>query len=177
MRPSRLPVAIGGIRADYSAVKAAFSLEWSNGPMRNTPPFRPRLTNCVNQANFDKLMSDLHEHGYRIVVLNGATVQDKLSFLRQAGTDLPQPAELIAKDNWDAFSDSLWCGLYEFPDTKVAIVWTHAQNMVNGNLEDFLVAVSSLADVGIEVANTEHGFPHPMSLVIFLVGEGVNFRG
>ena len=59
-------------------------------------------------------------------------------------------------------------------ETPVAILWHDAHKILNGNVPDLLTAVGTLADVSLQVATTLHGFPHPMALHIFLIGEGNN---
>ena len=120
-------------------------------------------------------MSDLRNRDYRIFDLDGGEIHDKNSFFLQAAKDLPQPHGLIAENNWDALSDNLWWSLSEITETQVAIVWSNAHRMLNGGLPDLLVAVSCFEQLAKSVATTEHGFSHPVTLHIFLVGEGDNF--
>ena len=137
--------------------------------------FRPQAINRVNQSQLDKVMATLAELGYRIFTLDGKNIHDKLSYLAQAAQDLPQPPDLVSRNNWDAFNDSLWFGLHELLDNRVAFVWTDAQDMMHGDQKDFLIAVDILEELSGNVAHTEHRFSHPMDLRTFLFGEGDEF--
>jgi hypothetical protein len=134
-----------------------------------------RVINFVNQSNIEHLRSELHNRGYRIFELDGKNVCDKKSFLMQAATDLPQPPELIAYDNWDAFNDNLWISLSEISETKVAFVWNDAQMMLIRGLPVLVDALDIFQSLSRQVAQAVHGFPRPVNLTIFLVGTGDNF--
>jgi len=132
------------------------------------------LVNCINQTALKELDTALQAWGFRVFTLHGDNITDKATFLAQVEKDLPLSAGL-QPHNWDALVDCLWGGLKELADPHVAIVWTHAQRLLDSDLQDFLIAVDSLTDVGRDVYSGV-GFAHEMSLYIFVVGEGSNFR-
>jgi len=133
------------------------------------------VINFVNQSNIEHLRSELHNRGYRIFELDGKNVCDKKSFLMQAATDLPQPPELIAYDNWDAFNDNLGFSLSQSNEIKVAFVWSDAQMMLKGGLPALVVALDIFMSLSRDLAHGGHGFPTSINLTIFLVGVGDNF--
>jgi Barstar (barnase inhibitor) len=109
-----------------------------------------------------------------VLRLDGADVHDKESLLRQAERDLPFPPDLPPR-GWDGFADGLWNGLAGLEATEVAIVWTHADRMLESGLEDLLVAARLLASLSAQVGTTERGFPRELVLRTFLAGAGANF--
>lgn len=122
----------------------------------------------------DDLRTVLEDRQYLLFELDGAFVTDKLSFLRQAAVDLPQPPDLVVQNNWDSLIDSVWWGLASLDHTRFAIIRTNAQNMLS-SLGDLLTALACLTDVAQSITTTEHGFPRPSELIIFLAGQGANF--
>jgi hypothetical protein len=134
-----------------------------------------RVVTCVNQKCLDALKCLLAENGFRIFELDGASIGDKISLFVKAGEHLPHENGLIARNSWDALIDTLWGGLAELNAERVAFIWTHAEKMLEHSLTDMLIANDCFQHLASEVATTEHGFPHPMLLKIFLVGVGENF--
>lgn len=129
---------------------------------------------CVNQASWAALDEALGRWGHRVFFLSGDQVTDKQSLLAQVERDLPMPAGLHPH-NWDALADCLWGGLAEVSSERVAIVWTHAQTLLEADLQTFLTAVGIFTSLARQVLTTEHGFPHIMELNVFLIGTGSNF--
>lgn len=132
------------------------------------------LVNCIAAADRDDLASRLAAYGFVSITLYGARVHDKESFLGQAAIDLP--CGDLQPHNWDALADVGWNVLYDLQADRVALVWTDAQNMVNGDLQDFLDAVRVLTDVSRSVLQGSGGFPRRTAFLLFLVGEGPQFR-
>lgn len=135
-----------------------------------------RVVNLVNQKSLDDLKCFLHQNDFRIFELDGETVKDKASFFTKAGEQLPHEPGLVAQSSWDAMVDTIGGGLAKLGDKRVAFVWTKAEKMIERGLPDLLIAVDCFQQLSSDVATTKHGFPHPMLLRIFLVGEGDNFK-
>ena len=60
---------------------------------------------------------------------------------------------------WDGFLAGLWNGLAGLDSAEVAIVWTDADRMLEGGLEDLLVAARLFGSLASQVGTTERGFP------------------
>ena len=132
------------------------------------------LVNCVAQIDLPQLQELLHSTGFHVIALDGKLVNDKASFLAQAEIDLPHVAGMRPA-NWDALADYLWNGLYELGEEQVALVWTDADQTVHGDLQDLMDALRVITGVADGVRDG-HGFPRPTTLLIFLVGDGPEFR-
>jgi hypothetical protein len=133
------------------------------------------LINCVNQSALEEVDATLRTWGMRVFYLNGEGIIDKGTLLAQVERDLPMSAGL-RPHNWDALVDCLQGGLNGLTDERVAIVWTHADRLLESDLQDFLIAIRSLTDVARHVYAGGAAFPHEMALYIFLVGASSNFR-
>jgi hypothetical protein len=136
-----------------------------------------RVINFVNQDSLDDLRQLLHQHGFRMIDLDGQNITDADSFFAATAEQLPQDPELVGqKANWDALLDSLWGGLVLLEENRVALLWLHADRMLHQGLPDLLIATEVLRDLARQVSTTEHGGSHPILLQIFLVGGGENFK-
>ncbi|MGH3901191.1 MAG: hypothetical protein ACRDTA_23665 [Pseudonocardiaceae bacterium] len=78
--------------------------------------------------------------------------------------------------NWDALADYLWNGRYDLGHEQVALVWTDADQIVHGDLQDFLDGLRVLTGVADSVRQGASGSSPPITLLIFLVGDGPEFR-
>ncbi len=133
------------------------------------------VVNCIESAYSQSLFSLLAHQHYHILHLDGSKVVDKASLLLQTKNDLP-PVDDLNPHNWDALADYLWNGLYDLKSNAVALVWTDAHRLAGSDLQDFLNAVRIFSDVSRQVARGEGGFPRPMTLLLFLVGDGNEYR-
>ncbi len=124
------------------------------------------LINCFASTALDHVTAALSDQGFAVVRFDGDGVTDKASFLERADRDLPRPADLHPH-NWDALNDTLWNGLDDLGQPAIAIVWTDAQQMVAGDLQDFLTAVDIMAGVARSV---------DASVLLVFIGDGPAFR-
>lgn len=136
-------------------------------------PFR--LLNTLAQADLPRLLARLDAQGCRVLTVQGGHAVDKASFLHRVAVDVPGPEGMLP-DSWDAFADYLWNSLYDGGSDLVALVWTGAQAMAHNDLGDLLDAVRVMTDVARQVLTTSAGFPRETTLLLFLVGEGPEFR-
>ena len=133
------------------------------------------LVTLINKASLPDLEAALSEWRYHSLYLKGDVVHDEQTFLAQATQDLPMPVGLRPK-SWSGFMDGLWEGLGGIKENQVAIIWTHADNMLSGGLSDLIKALDCLTTLARQVYNpTETGFSREMTLKVFLIGDGPNF--
>ena len=133
------------------------------------------LVNCIATQDLERLTGLLERQDFLVIRLDGTNVTDKASFLKQAEADLPRPTDLFPH-NWDALADTLWNGLFDLKANQVALVWTQAQRLAHGDLQDFLDAIRILSDVARQVMDGANSFPRPLTMLLFLVGDGSEFR-
>src|SRR6185312_5117661 len=96
------------------------------------------LITLVRQADLNSLVQTLERLGHQVFVLDGQEVRSGDAFLAQAAHDLPLAQR--SQYDWAGFPDDLWGWLINVEDREVSIVWSHADNMLNGGLADLLLA-------------------------------------
>lgn len=132
------------------------------------------LVALVNQADLDTLTRTLGRLGHQVFVLDGNGVRDGETFLAQAAHDLPLAQR--SQYDWAGFPDDLWGWLINVEDHEVSIIWSHADNMLNGGLADLLFAVDCIQGAARQVYDpSQSGLPQEIILRLFLLGEGANF--
>jgi hypothetical protein len=130
------------------------------------PEYTFSFLNAVATDDLDDLLGALAADDITPIRFDGSGVTDKDSFLARADIDLPRPEDLHPH-NWDALADTLWNGLAATEGAMLAIVWTDADRMAHGDLQDFLVAVDLLVTAARSAS---------VPVLLFLVGSGAGFR-
>jgi len=133
-----------------------------------------RLFNFVNQQNRDDVKRWLEEANFVTFELP-LNLDSGEAFWEATRNVLPFDPSLGTFVVWDGFADSLFGGLDELRDPRVAIIWDHVEQIVTEHLEDFVQIVSTLEQVALQVSTPTSGIDVPVQLVIFLLGEGPNF--
>ena len=136
---------------------------------------RLRFLNCVNQSELFEVKSHLTQHGFSIFEVDGSTITDARAFYETARTVLPADPPFGPMVSWDGFVDSFFGGLHELKEPKVAVVWTHVEMMLRGNLRDLMDITNCINDVAVQVISPRSGISVPVTLQLFLLGEGENF--
>ena len=132
------------------------------------------IVHCYRQNDWPAVQHWLTEQNFHLILLDGAGIIDKDSFLRQATAQLPL-AEGCQPHTWDGFVDCLWGGLYHVASPRVAFVWQSAHVLLQQDLQLFLTINRVLDRVAESVATTENGFSQEMWLTRVLLGEGDMF--
>lgn len=143
---------------------------------RHSDPADLPVVNCINSESLERLRQFLRQNNWRVFEIDGSDIEDKPSLLAKVADHLPHEPDLIARDSWDAWVDTLWGGLAGLNEERVAFVWTHAERMLVRGLPDLLTAVECIQNLASDVSTADYGFPRPMLLRLFLVGEGDNFK-
>ncbi len=105
---------------------------------------------CVRGRDLDQLRRSISEWGMRTLELDGSGVSRGSDLWTRASETLPIP-ESIAPHGWDAFKDAMFEAVTSLGSEAVALVWTHADDLVAGDLQDFLVAASILESLYVEL--------------------------
>jgi hypothetical protein len=132
------------------------------------------LVTLVNQADLDRLNHALSHWGHQVFVLDGSGIHNAETFLVRAAQDL----SLAQRSQYDlaGFPDDLWGWLMTVEDQEVSIIWSHADNMLNGGLADLLLAVDCIQGAARQVYDpSQSGLEHEIILRLFLLGNGANF--
>ena len=105
---------------------------------------------------------------YAVFVFPTAGIVDRSSFFSAVKSTLPLDPPVMGNHVWDALSDSLWQGLYELPQRRIAIVWPGAQAMGDGAPADFEIALSVLTDVTAGLADTRATLGRTKEVAVFV---------
>ena len=140
----------------------------------NPLPYRFPVLSWINISALIDLRSTLQRESYELLEIDDGNIEDADSFFQAIRDTLPLDPPLSGVVNWDAFCDSVWGGLYELGEPRVAIMWTRVERMFAHGLPDLLAVVNCFRDVAIGVNNPNYG--PIIELHVFLLGEGDNFK-
>jgi len=131
---------------------------------------------CVDANEQINLIDKLNELDVTCFVINGTNISDTDSFYAEAANILPLDPPLTGiKRNWDAFTDSLWEGLANLECSKVVIIWSNADKMVNTALSQLIEICIVMNDVIKSVSQESTGISVPVNLALILLGSGESF--
>lgn len=110
---------------------------------------------------------------FKVYRLSGITsVED---FFLHVRDDLPMAPPISGQVHWDAFSDSLWGGLDETGDERIAIFWENADQLLMKDSESFQIAIEIFSHVASSLANPQFNADKLPLLKIFMFGAGSEF--
>ena len=117
-------------------------------------------------ASFDlaAMRAGLEAARYRVLMLP-ANIVDKASFFAAARTTLPL-VPTLAEDKWDLLDDSLFEGLLELPEDRVAILWSGAKEMRAREPDAFSAAIQVLENVARSLLDGAYTLGPPKSVLV-----------
>jgi hypothetical protein len=101
---------------------------------------------------------------YRVLTLP-ANIVDKKTFFAAARAILPL-VPTLAEDKWDALDDSLFEGLLELPEDRVAILWSGAKDMRAREPNAFSAAIQVLENVARSLLDGAYTLGPPKSVLV-----------
>ena len=118
----------------------------------------------------------LREHEFYVIELDDDSIIDSESFFRSVPSRLPYEPPLDGPEvSWDAFVDSLWEGISEGKETRVAIVWKNAEKMMEHDHRGFEIALDCFEEVASTINTAAFGRKTQIDLLIFMTGSGPKF--
>lgn len=130
---------------------------------------------CVNEKDFVQLKDELNGYGAESYEINGENIKDIKQFFKSIVNILPLDPPMSGNVNLDAFIDSLWGGLDNLGADRVAILWTHVNNMLEYGFSDLIKIIDCFESLAVQLATAKFGLSKPIALQIFLIGSGDNF--
>jgi hypothetical protein len=106
------------------------------------------------------------EDGWKVFVLPDE-ISDHASFVRAVQTLLPLDPEWHGT-SWDALADSLMEGLWELPDSRIAILWPDAKRYADSEPDTWAFEV--MRQVSEQVGDVRASAGNPKD-VAFVLGE------
>lgn len=141
------------------------TLDNSNGG--NMANFEFKELNYVNTDSLDQLGEVLQQQGYLILEIEGKNIKGKTSFLKYAAQTFEMET---TPETFEAFGDYLWQVVVDnIEEQNIAVVWTHAEKMLEAKPEEFAQASATITVVTGEVVEQSK------KLQLFLVGKGDKF--
>jgi hypothetical protein len=121
----------------------------------------------VAEGDIDALRSRLTADGYVLRELDGAGIRDAATLWQRAG----EAFGFDSVKGWDSFADRMWTALFPDDDEgdKVALIWAHADDLVDGALDAFLEAFDVLVTV------VRGAYAEEIDLTVCFLGDGPGF--
>jgi hypothetical protein len=132
---------------------------------------------AVHAGSMGALEQALRNREADVLRLDGTTIVDKESLLAGVAADLAPAADAedMRPRGWDGLNDLLWQVLAARPTDRVALIWTHADVLMERSLNDFLSGLNVFGDVSRAVRSTGNGFPRVMQFQVFVLGDAPSF--
>ncbi len=136
-----------------------------------------KVINLVSAQDLVILRKSLEEEGYYVLEIDGQNVADGESFFKAAAEVLPAnpPLKGATGENWDAFEDSVWEGFSNLGKSKVVVIWTHADKILESGLGDLISICDCFFTLSRQLKDTKSGIEKPIEVKWILAGEGPNF--
>src|ERR1035438_7621958 len=93
---------------------------------------------CASAHDYDGVRAVLIASGFTIFELTDANVSNIETFFRAVVGVVPNDPPLSGKPHADAFVDSVWEGFQQLGVARIAVLWKHADKMLNEGLQDLI---------------------------------------
>ena len=132
------------------------------------PTMRYSLWNLAARSDADVLVDALGRSGFMIHRVDTAGVNSDSELKARFGQAFD-----FDPGGWDAFADDMSNALLPDDDdvSKVALVWDHADSLLDGGLGPLL----QMMDVLIDIGRSAYAEAPPVEIITFLMGDGPNF--
>ncbi len=125
--------------------------------------------------DFEIVISQIQDMGYKIYYINGketTTIEELFLWIKN---EFPLDPPLSGNVNFDAFVDSLWGGLDNKNDEKVAIVWKYTNELIKRDKYRFEKFLECIKEVAKTLTVEEYGINKPVILKMLLFDNGELF--
>lgn len=103
---------------------------------------------CIRSADRAALLKNLSDWGFTTVIFNGEKVHNAQELFQQVGLQLGLQ-EAMKPKSWDSFRDALFEVMTQSQKAEIALIWDSSDQMLAGDLQDFLQAMNILESVAI----------------------------
>jgi RNAse (barnase) inhibitor barstar len=132
------------------------------------PGLRGTGVHVVAAKQEAELCRGLAREGFRMAVLEGATMSDEAAFFREAARTFRLGPGFGS--NWDALADALG-DLAASRDRRLAVLWRDADRCLERDVQTFVNGVLAFARAAEDLG----GEDPPTQLAVFLLGAGGGF--
>jgi hypothetical protein len=131
---------------------------------------------CVSKQSVPHLREELERHQYELIYLDGGLITDELTLFQAFRAAIPSdhwPPQ--PNQTWGGFSDSLTDVLLGQAHDKTALIWTSAEEMLEGKLPLLVYAAQVIGETTMYFRESQPTLQREVWLHVFLVDEGPNF--
>lgn len=132
-------------------------------------------TSCVSADDYEGIRTVLAASGFTIYELTDDNISDMETFFRTVVGVVPNDPPLSGKPHADAFVDSVWEGFQQLGVARIAVLWKHADKMLNGGLQDLIEICDLFQEIARSLTTTYEGRPSRVLFHLILFGSGLNF--
>lgn len=130
------------------------------------------IINCIAENKKEHFVKVAQEDGFTIIEIDNEIAPSLPIFYKELISILPIGIPLSGSVHWDAFLDSVWEGITEQENKKIALIWNNAQVMLNEKLIDFLMVIDVLTQLSRTLTSEEPKF----NFVTVIIGNEKNFK-
>jgi hypothetical protein len=132
-------------------------------------------TSCAGSDDYEGIRTVLASSGFTIFELADANVTNIETFFRAVVGAVPNDPPLSGRPNLDAFVDSVWECFQQLGVARIAVLWKHADKMLNGGLQDLIIICDLFQEIARTLTTTCEGRTSPVIFHLILFGNGPNF--
>lgn len=132
---------------------------------------------CISSLSVHNAELSLRSRNFALYTLESEGIVDKHSLLKGIARSLRIPiAQNSSLTSWDAASDLAWQALMERTESRVAILWREAHNVIDCNLQIFLDAIQFFCELAEAVERqVESEDTHPILFRVVAFGSDHRF--
>ncbi|KAB1587793.1 barstar family protein [Burkholderia cepacia] len=120
----------------------------------------------IDSVEAKRIAEEYSHDGWRVIFFpSGIASIDQ--FYDAIRSNCPLAPPLHSNRSWDALADSLWSGLDELEDEKIAIFWPNSDRMKKAESDAFAIATDILADLCASLADQNRTASGTKALVVF----------
>lgn len=123
--------------------------------------------------DYESVLKQIQKMQYKIYYIDGTNISTMEDFFNLIKNVLPSDPPATGVVNFDGFTDSLWGGVHDLPDDRVAIAWKNPEALMGHHrFEEFLDCIKIVTN---ELVSEECHIIKPTILRTFLFGKGERF--
>ena len=123
------------------------------------------MIHCNDAEQLHSLHREALASGYSIYQMPPG-INDRASFYDAVRATFSLDPPVVGYASWDGLSDSLWEGLMNLSETRIAIFWPDAHSMFQDARRDFETALLVLGDVSEQLNDPVGTVGNPKELVV-----------
>ncbi|MCA8272688.1 barstar family protein [Burkholderia sp. AU30280] len=120
----------------------------------------------VDSVEAKHIAEECSRSGWLVIFLPSG-IASKDQFYDAICRECPLDPPLNSNRSWDALADSMWSGLDELEDEKIAIFWPNSELMKTAEPDAFAIATNILADLCVSLGDRNVTASGTKTLLVF----------